>query len=100
MKRELSKSSVIKDLGPAKQIVGMEISHNKKFGKLWLSQKVYIERVLEKFNMSKVKSVYSPFAGHFKLSSEHYSTSEKEKQEMRGIPYASVVGSLMYDVEC
>ncbi|KAK9204910.1 hypothetical protein WN943_015175 [Citrus x changshan-huyou] len=46
--------------------------------------------------MSKAKSVYSPFVGHFKLSSKHYSTSEKEKQEMRRILYASVVGSFTH----
>ena len=52
------------------------------------------------FNMSKAKSVYSPFVGHFKLSSKHYSTSEKEKQEMRRILYASVVGSFTYAMVC
>ena len=50
--------------------------------------------------MSKAKSVYSPFSSHFKLSSEPYSISEKEKQEMRGIPYALVVGNLMYAMVC
>ena len=78
----------------------MEISCNRKFEKLWLSQKVYIERVLERFNMSKVKYVYSPLVGYFKLSFEYCSTSEKEKQEMRWVPSASVVGSLMYAMVC
>ena len=50
--------------------------------------------------MDKTKYVCSPLASHFKLSSEHCSTSEKEKQEMRGVPYASAVGSLMYAMVC
>ena len=79
MKRELSKSFTMKDLGSAKQIFGMKISRDRKTRKLWLSQEANIEKVLERFNMDKAKSVCSPLAGHFKLSSEHCPTSEKEK---------------------
>ena len=100
LKRELSKSFAMKNLGPAKQILSMKISRDRKVGKLWLSSEAYVERVLERFNMGKAKSVCSPLAGHFKLTSEHYPTSEKEKQEMRGVPYTSAVSSLMYVMVC
>ena len=50
--------------------------------------------------MSKAKAVCSPLAGHFKLSSKQYPTSEKDKQEMTSIPYSSAVGSLMYAMVC
>ena len=50
--------------------------------------------------MGKAKFVCSPFAGHFKLSSKYCPTSEKKKQEMRGVPYTLAVGSLMYDMIC
>ena len=50
--------------------------------------------------MSKVKSVVSPLAGHFKLCSKQCPTSEKEKQDMKNVPYASTVGSLMYAMIC
>ena len=36
LKRELSKSFAMKDLGSAKQILGMKISHDRKNRKLWL----------------------------------------------------------------
>ena len=100
LKRELSKSFAMKDLGQAKQILGMKISRDRKNEKLWLSQENYIERVLERFNMSKAKPVSSPLAGHFKLSSKQCPTSEKEKEEMGAVPYASAVGSLMYAMVC
>lgn len=61
---------------------------------------MHILKGLERFNMGKAKSVCSLLAGHFKLSSEYYPTSEKEKQEMRGFPYASAVGNLMYVMVC
>lgn len=47
LKKELNKSFVMKDLGSTNQILGMKITCDKKNKKLWLSQEVYIEKVLE-----------------------------------------------------
>ena len=80
LKNALSKSFAMKDLGPTKQILGMNISCDRKNKKLQLSQDKYIEKVLEKFNMDKAKSVSSPLASH--------------------MPYASIIGSLMYVMVC
>ena len=96
LKRELSKSFAMKDLGSMKHILGMNISRDKKNRKLWLSQESYVEKVLERFNMSKAKAICSPFAGHLKLSSKQCPTNEKDMKEMNKVPYASIVGSLMY----
>ena len=56
----------------------MKISHDRKNKKLWLSQESYIEKVLERFNMSKAKAVCSPHLGHLKLSSKQYPISAKD----------------------
>lgn len=53
LKKELSKSFKMKDLGFANQILGIKISRDRMNGKLWLSQESYIEKVLDKFNMGK-----------------------------------------------
>lgn len=100
LKKELSKSFAMKDLGPAKKILGMKIIRDRKKKELWLSQERYIEKVLERFNMSTAKPVVSPLAGHFKLSSKQCPTSENGKQEMKNVPYASAVGSLMHAMVC
>jgi transposase InsO family protein len=100
LKKELSKSFAMKDLGSAKQILGMNISRDRKNNKIWLSQERYIEKVLKRFNMSQVKSASTPLANHFKLSSKQSPTTEKEKEEMSKVPYASAVGSLMYAMVC
>ena len=100
LKRELNKSFAMKDLGSAKQILGMKISRDRKNMKLWLSQESYIEKVLERFNMSKAKAVCSPLTGHLKLSSKQCPISEKDMKEISKVPYASVVGSLMYVMVC
>lgn len=51
LKVDLSKSFDMKDLGPAKQILSMDIIRDRKAGKLWLSQEKYVERVLKRYNI-------------------------------------------------
>ena len=100
MKRELSKSFAIKYFGSAKQILSMMISRDRKNIKLWLSQESYIEKVLERFNMSKAKAACSPLASHLKFISKQCPTSEKDMKKISIVPYASTVGSLMYAMVC
>ncbi|GKV11817.1 hypothetical protein SLEP1_g23036 [Rubroshorea leprosula] len=100
LKTNLSKSFSMKDLGPAKQILGLKIFRDRKNKKLWLSQEKYIEKVLNRFNMSKAKPVGTRLAGHFKLSIEQCPASKEEAEYMKNVPYASAVGSLMYAMVC
>lgn len=100
LKKTLSKSFSMKDLGPVKQILGMKISCDRSKKKLWLSQEGYIEKVLERFNMQNAKPDCSPLAGHHKLSISQCPTSKKEKEAMKKVPYQSAVGSLMYAMVC
>jgi hypothetical protein len=58
----------MKDLGPARQILGMHVLRDRKAKKLWLSQEKYVKRVLERFNMKHTKPVSTPLGGQFKLS--------------------------------
>lgn len=51
LKRKLANSFAMKDLGAAKQILGMRITRDRKNRKLTLSQNEYIEKVLKRFNM-------------------------------------------------
>ena len=59
----------MKYLGSAKKILGMEICRDIGVGKLVISQRNYIDKVVQKFNMSDAKVVSPPIAAHFKLSS-------------------------------
>ena len=65
LKRKLAKSFAMKDLGAAKQILGMRITRDMKNCKLTLSQGEYIEKVLERFRMQNEKLVSAPLAIHF-----------------------------------
>jgi Reverse transcriptase (RNA-dependent DNA polymerase) len=100
LKERLGSEFAMKDLGAAKQILGMRITRNRKDRKIWLSQEKYIEKVLERFNMAKCKPVTTPLASHFKLINDGCPKDDKEEEEMRNVPYASAVGSLIYAMVC
>ena len=100
LKRQLSKSFAMKDLGPTKQILGIRITQDRAAKKLHMSQEQYIEKVLCRFNMDKAKVVSSPLTTNFKLSERDCPSSEKDVEEMDRVPYASAVGSLMYAMVC
>ena len=57
LKSLLSSEFDMKDLGAAKKILGIEIHRDREAGKLWLSQKGYLKKVLEKFSMLDAKPV-------------------------------------------
>ena len=52
LKKAQGKSFAMKDLGPAKQILGMHIVRDRTKKLLWLSQEKYVTKILESFNMS------------------------------------------------
>ncbi|KAE8658345.1 hypothetical protein F3Y22_tig00116971pilonHSYRG00233 [Hibiscus syriacus] len=64
--------------------------------KLWLSQRGYVEKMLERFAMSSAKPVSTPLANHFKLSSEQCPKTDKEAEDMEKVSYSNDVGYLMY----
>ncbi|KAG8496044.1 hypothetical protein CXB51_009475 [Gossypium anomalum] len=100
VKAQLSEEFEMKDLGPAKKILGIEILRDRKVSKLYLSQKGYIEKVLCRFNMQSAKPVSTPLAAHFRLSLALSPQSDDEIEYMSHVPYSSAVGSLMYATVC
>ena len=50
--------------------------------------------------MDKAKAVSCHLANHFKLSSKQCPSTDKEKEEMEKVSYASAVRSLMYVMVC
>ncbi|KAG8474635.1 hypothetical protein CXB51_031278 [Gossypium anomalum] len=89
-----------KDLRAANKILGMKILKDTKVSKLYLSQKVYIEKVLYRFNIHSAKPVSAPLVAHFRLSSALSPQSDDEIDYMSNIPYSSAVESLMYAMVC
>ncbi|KAF3613130.1 Endoglucanase 25 [Capsicum annuum] len=90
----------MKSLGPAQQILGMEIIRERTSRKLWLSREKYIERVLERFNMKSAKAISMPLASHLKLSKKICPTTKEEKGNMANVPYSSAIEILIYAMVC
>lgn len=67
MKIQLSEEVKMKHLGPSKKILEVN-SKRQEAGKLLLSQKKHIEKILQCFNIKDAKFVSIHIATHFKLS--------------------------------
>ena len=96
LKKQLSKQFAMKDLGAAKQILGIRIIRDKTNGTLKLLQLEYVKKVLSRFNMNEAKLVSTPLGSNFKLSKEQSLKTEEVRDHMSKIPYASTIGILMY----
>ena len=90
----------MKDLGSTKRILGIEIERDRSKRVLRLSQKSYISKVLSRLEMNNVKTVSTPLRQHFQLSITQAPETHEEKMFMERIPYAIMVGSVMYTMVC
>ena len=100
LKKLMSSKFEMKDLGEAKKILEIDIFRDKEKREIFVSQRKYIEKVLERFNMGGANPVITPLAPHFKLSSKQCPKSEQERESMAKMPYASAVGCIMYLMVC
>ena len=92
LKTRLSATFEMKDLGLAKQILGMKITRDRSVGTLNLSQELEVKKVLSRFRVIDGKPRTTPLENHFKFA--------EERDHMALVPYASAVGSLMYAMVC
>ena len=76
----------MKDLGPAKQILGMEITRDRKNRRLWLSQERYIEAVKWIFKYMRGTSKPCLTFGKGKLVLEGY-TNANMADDLNGRKY-------------
>nr|KYP69053.1 Retrovirus-related Pol polyprotein from transposon TNT 1-94 [Cajanus cajan]KYP69059.1 Retrovirus-related Pol polyprotein from transposon TNT 1-94 [Cajanus cajan]KYP69062.1 Retrovirus-related Pol polyprotein from transposon TNT 1-94 [Cajanus cajan] len=86
----------MKNLGAANRILGMEIYRGRSQKKLFLCQKDYIQKILHRFGMHNAKPLSTPMLVKEKLKNVAQSICQTEQNNALQVPYASVVGSLMY----
>ena len=99
LKHQLAHAFSTKDLG-AEKILGMKICRDRKNKKLTLSQANYIAKVLKHFSMENAKVVSTPLPSHLKLTQEMCPKTQEEEDNISKVPYALVVGILMYAMVC
>ncbi|WVZ07573.1 hypothetical protein V8G54_020919 [Vigna mungo] len=100
VKKFLSSNFEMKDMNKASYVIGIEIFRNRSQGLLSLSQKGYINKVLERFKMEKYSPRIVPIQKGDKFSQMQCPKNDLERKAMESIPYASVVRSLMYAQTC
>ena len=96
----LSSQFDMKDLGEANFILGIKLWQDHKNKMLGLSQSGYIDNVLKQFGMQNSKKGLLPFRHGVPLSDDQRPKTLEEENMMRQVPYASIVGSLMYAMLC
>ena len=100
VKKWLVEKFQMKDLGQASYVLGIQIIRDRKNKLLVLSQASYIDKVLARFSMQNSKKDQLPTRHGIILSKEKCPTTPQEEEDIRRVPYASVVGSLMYAMLC
>ncbi|KAL6324338.1 hypothetical protein AAG906_012584 [Vitis piasezkii] len=88
------------DMGETSYVIGIKIHRDIFQGILGLSQETYINKVLERFRMKNCSPSVSPIVKGDRFNLDQCSKNDLEREQMKNIPYASAVGSLMYAQVC
>ncbi|GKA24257.1 retrotransposon protein, putative, ty1-copia subclass [Tanacetum coccineum] len=100
VKNYLGKCFSMKDLGEAAFILGIKIYRDRSKRLIGLSQNAYMDKILKRYKMDNSKRGTIPMQERLDLNKSQGAQTPKEVNRMKNIPYASVVGSIMYAVRC
>jgi Reverse transcriptase (RNA-dependent DNA polymerase) len=100
VKSSLSRVFSMKDLSETTYILGIRIFCERSKRLIGLSQSTYIGKVLERFNMQDSKRDFLSMSHGISLSESQCTRTREQREKMRMVPYASVVGSIMYAMLC
>ena len=96
VKTWLGKNFSMKDLGDFTYILGIKIYRDRSRKLIGLSQSTYIDKVLHHFGMQEAKRRFVPMSHGIVISTENCLKSLDYKDCMSTVPYASIIGSIMY----
>nr|GEU94539.1 hypothetical protein [Tanacetum cinerariifolium] len=97
VKSYIGRCFAMKDLGEAPYILRIKICIDRSRGLIGLCQSAYIEKILKRYNMENSKRGSIPMQDKLRLSKSQGTSTPAELKRMQNVPYASVVGSIMYD---
>ncbi|GJZ62466.1 retrotransposon protein, putative, ty1-copia subclass, partial [Tanacetum coccineum] len=100
VKSWLGKCFAIKDLAEAAYILGIKIYRDRSRRLIGLSQNAYIDKILQQFKMDTSKRGTIPIQPNVDLRKSQGPSTPAKVKRMKGIPYASAVGFIMYNVRC
>ena len=91
VKSQLEKLFTMKNLGEAKNCVGLHITRNREKGEICNDQLMHTREFLKRFGMSDCNLISIPFHCNVKLSKP----SSNSKPDVK-IPYREATGCLLY----
>lgn len=100
IKTKLKSEFEMNDLGQVSRILGIYITRERRTCQMFLSHQTYLEKILLKYGMSQARPVPIPLSAQFKLSKTQAPKIDEKDQQMMEIPYANIVGSIMYSMVC
>jgi hypothetical protein len=93
---ELSQHFKLRDLGHTTQLLCIKIDRDRSKRSITISQHQYCLDILEHFGMSDCKPISTPMQPNSRLSRSQCLQKPEEVEFMKGIPYLTAVGALMY----
>ena len=100
IKEYLNSKFSMKDLGEAAYILGIKIYRDRSKRLIALNQTTYIDKMLSKYSMDNAKKGSLPILKGRKLSKAQCPLTDEEIENMKDVPYASAMGSIMYAMLC
>ncbi|GKD59036.1 retrotransposon protein, putative, ty1-copia subclass, partial [Tanacetum coccineum] len=98
VKSYLGRCFAMKDLGEAAYILGIKIYRDISRRLIGLCQSAYFKKILKRYHMENSKRKSIPMQEKLRLSKSQGDSTHAELKRMQNVPYASVVGSIMYAV--
>ncbi|GJW77516.1 retrotransposon protein, putative, ty1-copia subclass [Tanacetum coccineum] len=100
VKDYLGKCFAMKDLREAAFIFRIKIYKDRSKRLIGLGQNAYMDKILKRYRMDNSKLGHIPMQERLDLNKTQGASTPEEVKRMQNVPYASVVGSIMYVVRC
>jgi hypothetical protein len=95
-KTQLLEFFKITDLGELNWLLGLKVTRDRVARTLTLSQRAYVDTIINHFSLGEAKSAQTPMEPGTMLSVDQSQAMFSGQNAMRNIPYQHAIGSLMY----
>lgn len=95
-KKDLGSKLEMSDLGELHWLLGIEVKRDYEAQTISLSQRSYIQSIVDRYGLSDAKPLSMPLDPHALLDKQQCPSTTEEFAATRDIPYREAVGSLMY----
>jgi hypothetical protein len=95
-KTQLLEFFKITDLGELNWLLGLKVTRDRVARTLTLSQRAYVNTIIDHFSLGEAKSAQTPMEPGTMLSVDQSPATFSEQDAMRNVPYQCAIGSLMY----